>query len=92
MEDNYTDDVNVCTYDVKCEYHDSDGECLSEWYMEEQYDLLLDDCHDVIQIGGVSLMPSDVLKSTDPIAYRVGFHDYVDAQVADEVWVEVVAD
>ena len=31
-----------------------------------------------IIIGGISFFPSDILKKMDPIAFDVGFNDYVD--------------
>ena len=33
--------------------------------------------------GGQQFAPSDVLKALDPIAYRVGFDDWADAEGID---------
>lgn len=33
--------------------------------------------------GGMQFAPSDVLKALDPTAYRVGFHDWADAEGID---------
>jgi hypothetical protein len=45
----------------------------------EQYDEMLDDCHDEIVIGYIRLAPSTVLKECDPIAYQCGFNDWLDS-------------
>lgn len=44
---------------------------------EEQYCEMLDEQGD-IEIGNITLTPSDVLRKMDPIAYRTGLSDYVD--------------
>jgi chromosome segregation ATPase len=44
---------------------------------EEQYCEMLDEQGD-IEIGNITLTPSDVLREMDPIAYRTGLSDYVD--------------
>lgn len=42
-----------------------------EWYNEH-----LNDC--IVHVCGLEFEPSDILKKMDPIAYRVGFNDYLD--------------
>ena len=32
-----------------------------------------------IEIAGIEFFPSQILKEMDPIAYRTGFNDYMDA-------------
>lgn len=44
---------------------------------EEQYCEMMDEQGD-IEIGNITLTPSDVLRKMDPIAYRTGLSDYVD--------------
>jgi len=43
------------------------------------YDEMLDDVYDTLTIGWSTFYPSATLKQMDPIAYRVGFADYVDS-------------
>lgn len=44
----------------------------------EQFDDMLDDTIDLIDIMGMKYTPSNVLKECDPIAYRVTFNDWLD--------------
>ena len=43
---------------------------------EEIYDNFLDDCYEKYNIGTMQFLPSDILKSCDPIAYECGMNDY----------------
>ena len=47
---------------------------------QESYEELLDECNPVATIGTYAYEPSRVLKSVDPIAYRMGLLDYIDAE------------
>ena len=49
----------------------------------EAYDDMLNEIHEWPVIGGISFAPSDILRECDPIAYRVGFHDWIDAEGID---------
>jgi hypothetical protein len=42
------------------------------------YEQMLDDSGPVV-VGGIEFSPSDILKEMDPIAYDVGFNDYMDS-------------
>lgn len=44
---------------------------------KEDYDEWLDEAYGDVAIAGLTYSTSDALKSCDPIAYRVGFSDYV---------------
>jgi hypothetical protein len=49
--------------------------------LEEQFDEMLDETNELIKIGTLTYLPSQVLKNVDPIAYRIGlseFEDYLD--------------
>jgi len=49
--------------------------------MEEAYELyehMLDEAGPVV-VGGIEFSPSAILKEMDPIAYDVGFNDYMDS-------------
>lgn len=43
---------------------------------ESDFDEMLDECHETYNLGGMTFYPSDVLKSCDPIAYRICKSDY----------------
>ena len=44
---------------------------------EDEYDQMLDDCHD----GVFNILPSTILKECDPIAYNCGFSDFNDEEL-----------
>jgi hypothetical protein len=51
--------------------------------IEEQFDEMLDETNELIKIGTLTYLPSQVLKNVDPIAYRIGlseFEDYLDEE------------
>ena len=48
----------------------------------ERFDEMLDESGPVI-VGGIEFSPSDILKEMDPIAYDVGFNDYMDSMDID---------
>jgi hypothetical protein len=56
---------------------------LHDYQLEEMFDEMLDECYPVVEFGQLSYTPSDVLRSTDPVAYRVGFSDWLDSQLSD---------
>ena len=51
---------------------------------EEDYEQMLDDCHEMVVIGGLEFYPSTVLKECDPIAYNIGFSEYADSFELEE--------
>ena len=55
---------------------------------EESYDDMLNDCYNFSCVGGLfeNMLPSHVLESVDPIAYRCGFDDYVDSLRSDMLY------
>ena len=54
---------------------------IEETYTECDYDDMLDDVYDEVEIGDSRFQPSDILKELDPIGYRVGFTDEKDEVV-----------
>lgn len=50
----------------------------------DQYDDMLNECHDEIMIGNLTFDPSDVVFNCDPIAYRCGLIDYIDSIEGEE--------
>lgn len=49
----------------------------------ELFDAMLDECHESVMIAGITFYPSDILAECDPIAYRVAFNDWTDANCSD---------
>lgn len=47
------------------------------------YDYALDEIYGSVEIAGHSFDTSRALRGLDPIAYRVGFHDYLDGEGVD---------
>jgi len=72
-----------------CQYRWIDtGEPATDAQLKDLYNDALDDAGDV-QIGTLSYAPSRVLASVDPIAYRIGLSEFIDAQIGEtiaEVW------
>lgn len=52
---------------------------LEEYELLAEYDEFINDTTELIDIWGMKYEPSNVLKECDPIAYRVGFHDWLDS-------------
>lgn len=52
--------------------------------LEENFDDMLNDCYPVVKIGYMEYSPADILKSCDPIAYRVGVSEYEDFLTEEE--------
>jgi hypothetical protein len=46
--------------------------------LEERFDEMLDETNEIIKIGSLTYLPSQVLKNTDPIAYRIGLSEFED--------------
>ena len=53
---------------------------VSEYDALNSYDEMLDEVYEDIQIAGSSYGTSYALKEIDPIAYRVGFLDWLDSE------------
>jgi hypothetical protein len=58
-------------------------EKMTELELEEMWDEMLDEGQDLIRIGNMSYLPSQVLKAVDPIAYRIGKYEYADLYMED---------
>lgn len=43
---------------------------------ENEFDEFLDDCYETYNLSGMTFYPSDILKSCDPIAYRISKSEY----------------
>ena len=56
---------------------------LSEREAMESFDELLNECNPEYTMGYLSFLPSDILKSCDPVAYREDFLNYVNSMAED---------
>ncbi len=63
--------------------HTETNEVISEDDLRDLYDGYLNE-EGLVTIAGITFDPSRVLAELDPIAYRVGFHDFLDAEGYDE--------
>lgn len=66
------------------------GEDLYESDMTERFDSMFDEVHEMIRFGELFYVPSRVLYSVDPTAYRCAFLDWVDSEVQDGNYREYV--
>lgn len=48
---------------------------LTEYDMHVRYDEMLDDVYGMVKVAGYAYATSDLLKNTDPVAYRCGFNE-----------------
>lgn len=71
------------TYDADPDYIDADGNVYDADDLTERYDDMLNESG-TVTIGSLEYSPSEVLKSVDPTAYRVGMSDYQSALEWDE--------
>ncbi len=49
-----------------------------------EFDEMLDDSYEPIQIGFGTFYASDILYNLDPIAYHIGVSEYLDAKWQEE--------
>jgi len=56
---------------------------LSDRELHERYDDFLDEVYPECKIGGYDYQTSRALKEVDPVAYRCGFNDWLDAECQD---------
>jgi hypothetical protein len=61
---------------------------LTEEQAYEAYEEMLDEVYETVRIGDLEFDPSAVLKQCDPIAYHLGFADYVNSLMEDGEKVE----
>ena len=50
---------------------------------EAEYDEMLDECYEMVNICGYEYYPSYALKNLDSVAYDCGFNDYKNSQKSD---------
>lgn len=68
------------------DYFDIDtGEGVSDYELHQRYDEMLDEVYGDAEIAGMQYTTSTALQQVDPIAYRVGFSDYVDSELGETI-------
>lgn len=50
----------------------------------DQYDDLLNECYEPVQVAGLTFDVSEVIFNCDPIAYRVGLADFESDLIAQQ--------
>lgn len=60
-------------------------EPLSDDDLYQRYDDLIDEVDGDVSVGTLSWAASRVLKEMDPIAYRVGFSDWLDSELGETI-------
>lgn len=68
---------------VEIELITSELTAITEYDLKKSYAEMLDECHDLVKIGNLEYLPSKVLSSVDPIAYNIGFSDYVSNELEE---------
>lgn len=66
--------------------HPDSPHILTEDQLREQYDDMLDEVFPSYEFAGATFLPSSLLRGADPIAYRVGFHGWLDAEGWEEAF------
>ena len=75
--------------EIPFDYVDGDGEGMTDYELHVMFDEWLDDVYGNAEIAGYEYQTSRVLKQVDPIAYRVGFSDWISFQIEDGMLIEV---
>lgn len=65
---------------------------LSREYIIKQFDFQLDSMDGDLEVVGYKFLPSEVLKSCDPIAYREELFNWLDAEIRDGQFPEEARD
>lgn len=50
---------------------------------EQSFDDMLDEITGPVKVGSLEFVASRVLREMDPIAYRVGLHEFIDSEGID---------
>ena len=57
---------------------------VAEYQLYELYDDLLNQVYPMVKFGDMEYEPARVLKEVDPIAYSVGFSDWVSSEECED--------
>lgn len=59
---------------------------VSEYVSEDDYWEMLDEVYGDVEVCGMTFSAADALKKLDPIAYNVGYNDYIDSIDASDLF------
>ena len=65
------------------DYVNAEGELFTESELEDRFAEGLDDCWEPVSVCGYEYAAGRALRKMDPIAFRCGFLDWLDAQQSD---------
>jgi len=65
------------------DYVNAEGELFTESELEDSFADGLDDCWGPVSVCGYEYEAGRVLREVDPVAFRCGFLDWLDAQQSD---------
>lgn len=68
---------------MSTEYWNADGDELTDYDLGNMYDDALDETWGDAEVAGCTFATSRALRELDPVAYRTGFNDWLDAQIRD---------
>lgn len=69
-------------------YKDQEGNEVTDDQLHDHYDEMLDDAFGMLDVAGIEMHTSTVLYRVDPIAYRVGFSEWLDSEVTEGAYTE----
>nr|DAV40554.1 MAG TPA: hypothetical protein [Caudoviricetes sp.] len=65
------------------DYVNAEGELFTESELEDTFADRLNDCYGPVSVCGYEYDAGRVLREVDPVAFREGFLDWLDAQQSD---------
>lgn len=80
--------------DLTKEQEEKIKEEISPVDADEQYKQMIDECYSFSRVGGPFeyMSPAKVLEDMDPTAYRCGFNDWTDSEIANGRLVQIGED
>lgn len=61
---------------------------LFMYELNDMYDDFLNDCYGLVTVAGMQFGTARLLKQADPIAYDIGFTDWLDQQIEEGFIIE----
>lgn len=61
------------------------GQGITDYELHERYDDMLDECYGTASVAGMEFNTAHALWALDPIAYRRGFHDWIDSELGESL-------
>lgn len=64
-------------------YYRPDGSEVTDTELADEFEEWLDEIYDPYEVGYLTVYAGEVTRQMDPIAFRVGLSDYIDARMSD---------